>query len=615
MQSIQTRSAWLNSIALQMVEGLPPGHEPRSPLPTCGVNGVWHCGSGIEHPRSAGVAAGTRSFAAWLEHHFPCYPQSVPSRGSAGRGAAAICGVQSLLSGLAAPAPQGVTVVTHKMGILLLLLATSLLGFAAPASAASGCVVGRGSNLPGVDLSGCDLSYRDLTGANLQGANLSNANLRGATLFRVNLTDANVASANLMDADLSYASLARANVTGSTTVNLKLIGATANGASFAGHGGSVDAQGASLVGADLRGYGTWSLNAANAHAADFSPIDGKRSEAVGDGVNLSGANMSDMTYVGVRNSNLRGADLHSPTDSYASVFYVSGFVDSDLSGANLAWATLRTSGVNLANSNVDGATFVEIESVSSGGLVGVPRQIAAGWTVDHGYLLGPSANLTGANLANSYLENVNLSNATLTGASSGGISGRPASLPSSWRLSGGYLLGPGANLVGANLAGLDLRYVRLTMADLRRATLSRTNLSFADLVHATLAGANVTGARFTGVDLTETGASGLVGRPAAMPAGWGVYSAHFASAPWAPKRFWRATRSLPGSRISLTIHWAPAGWDGGAPTTRYRLFVNGRLAAVVPPNRLSFTFVLPKSNPHVQVAAENAIGVGQPTPW
>ncbi|MCB0900966.1 MAG: pentapeptide repeat-containing protein, partial [Actinobacteria bacterium] len=102
----------------------------------------------------------------------------------------------------------------------------------------------------------------------------------------------------------------------------------------------------------------------------------------------------------------------------------------------------RLAGTKLSTANLGGVT--------SGGISGGPR-LAAGWRLIRGYLVGPGANLTGANLAGIDLTGVDLTGTTLTGVTSGGITGGPVGLPRSWRLSRGYIVGPGANLAGANL--------------------------------------------------------------------------------------------------------------------------------------------------------------------
>jgi uncharacterized protein YjbI with pentapeptide repeats len=68
------------------------------------------------------------------------------------------------------------------------------------------------------------------------------------------------------------------------------------------------------------------------------------------------------------------------------------------------------------------------------------------WSLVDGYLIGLSANLTGANL----------SGADLNRVISGGITGTPSALPAGWILVDGYLVGEAANLIDANLIGANL---------------------------------------------------------------------------------------------------------------------------------------------------------------
>ncbi|MGD0703036.1 MAG: pentapeptide repeat-containing protein [Trebonia sp.] len=109
------------------------------------------------------------------------------------------------------------------------------------------------------------------------------------------------------------------------------------------------------------------------------------------------------------------------------------------------------------------------------------------------------ANLTGANLSDANLSDANLylaiissanfTGATLTGLRSGVVTYASApTLPANWSwISGGYLVGP-----GADLAGVDLAYV---------TTLNGTDLTGADLAGVTISGAYLTNVDFTGANL------------------------------------------------------------------------------------------------------------------
>jgi uncharacterized protein YjbI with pentapeptide repeats len=107
------------------------------------------------------------------------------------------------------------------------------------------------------------------------------------------------------------------------------------------------------------------------------------------------------------------------------------------------------------------------------------------------------ANFTGANLTGANLDGAILAGVTLTGVTSGGLTGTPASLPTGWRIVGGYLVGPHANLHNANLSGAALNGANLTGATLTGANLSGATLTGANFTSADLTGANLTGATGT----------------------------------------------------------------------------------------------------------------------
>ena len=139
--------------------------------------------------------------------------------------------------------------------------------------------------------------------------------------------------------------------------------------------------------------------------------------------------------------------------------------------------------VTLKATRLAGAT---LDGVSSGRISGRPASLPTHWKLVNGYLVGPRANLKNANLRSSDLTNANLTAthltgafftaSTLTGVTSGRITGTPSSLPTHWQLVNGYLVGPRANLAGAALANTDL-----TGADLTGANSTARNLTGATL--------------------------------------------------------------------------------------------------------------------------------------
>ena len=112
--------------------------------------------------------------------------------------------------------------------------------------------------------------------------------------------------------------------------------------------------------------------------------------------------------------------------------------------------------------------------VTSGNITGTPT-LPSGYQMAGGYIVGPSADLTGADLTG----------ADLSGVTSGNITGIPT-LPSGYQMMNGYIVGPGVDLYGADLTNTDLSFVDLTNTDLEGADLSGADLSGADLGGADL---------------------------------------------------------------------------------------------------------------------------------
>jgi uncharacterized protein YjbI with pentapeptide repeats len=157
---------------------------------------------------------------------------------------------------------------------------------------------------------------------------------------------------------------------------------------------------------------------------------------------------------------------------------------ANLQNCNLSNANL--SGLDLMEANLAGA---QLAGVSSGGIVGLPTGLPSGWRLLGGYLLGPTANLMDAHLAGLNLGSLNLFDANLIGVTSGQISGVPV-LPTGWLLIDGYLVGPGANLTDANLS------------------------------NANLANTDLDGTELSGAVLSGVSSGGVFGTPSSLPTGW-----------------------------------------------------------------------------------------------
>lgn len=202
--------------------------------------------------------------------------------------------------------------------------------------------------------------------------------------------------------------------------------------------------------------------------------------SVFDAANFSNTNLSG---VRARYSYWVGTNL-SNADMTESIFFGAYMPNANFTGANLAGANIASS--NLNNANFTGAN---LHRITSGGISGTPSVLPAGWIISGGYLIGPGANLRGANLSGVDLSGADLTGAILTGVRSGGILGEPIGLPDDWSLTGGYLFGPGADLSGARLDGLSIWGANLTNANLQGASINQTAIN----------NSNITGLRSGGL--------------------------------------------------------------------------------------------------------------------
>ena len=211
---------------------------------------------------------------------------------------------------------------------------------------------------------------------------------------------------------------------------------------------------------------------------------------------FTGANFSNANLLNVVSRYSYWSEVNFANANLSNIiFYGANLADADFNGANL-------SGANLASSNVEGTDLSQatLTGVISGGLTGTPI-LPAGWIISGGYLIGPGANLQGANLSGVDLTGADLTGANLSGVRSGGILGTPIALPSNYGLYGGYLIGPGVDLSGAKLDGLaiwgaNLSFVNLTGASINQTALNNTT-SFEGVRSGGLVGTiqNINGAK------------------------------------------------------------------------------------------------------------------------
>ena len=214
-------------------------------------------------------------------------------------------------------------------------------------------------------------------------------------------------------------------------------------------------------------------------------------------------------------------------------------VGCNLSGVSLHGVNLSGADLSRANLSHEDLSSSNLDRVESGGITGVPSKLPAEWELVNGYLVGPGANLSnahlaranlgdtasgggspafltganleganlaGTNLRNAGLRNTNLNHASLAGAKlyrviSGGIVGTPKSLPTSWSLVNGFLIGPGAALLYSDLSGANLVGAFMMDDQLVGTDLNGADLGGADLFGSAMDGVNLTGADLVGAVL------------------------------------------------------------------------------------------------------------------
>jgi uncharacterized protein YjbI with pentapeptide repeats len=206
----------------------------------------------------------------------------------------------------------------------------------------------------------------------------------------------------------------------------------------------------------------------------------------------------------------RGSDLSGHDFSHANLancdFVAATLTGAHFDGADLTNAALSSAhahGADFTGADLDGAKFF-VTDASAATFTGASM---TGTTFQ-------AASLSGADFGGSQLGKVR----------SGQVVGTPVGLGAGWTATGGYLIGPGADLSGANLSGVDLSGRDLSQVKLTNANLTSADLAGADLSSATLLYTNLTGTNLSGTDLTQAyvvavTSGGIVGEPAALPAG------------------------------------------------------------------------------------------------
>jgi uncharacterized protein YjbI with pentapeptide repeats len=413
--------------------------------------------------------------------------------------------------------------------------------------------------LQNADLTGSNLRGAVLTGTNLQRTKLAGANLAGVTSGDIDGIPASLPDGWILT-DNGYlvgpgATLTNADLSGATLGNIDLTGADLTGANLTG----VD-----LSGAKLKGVTSGGITGAPTLPAGWVLSNGF---LVGPGANLAGANLSgrdltNATLTGIRSGGTDCTGCTLPASwkwTGATSGYLVGpgadltdadFANVDLQNAVLTGAILR--GVHTGKTNCTGCALDagwRFTGMPSGYLVGPGADLTSarldninlvGANLENTILNGASVNtdLTGARFAGADLASADLGFATLNNVTSGKViapnDANAPTLPANWRVIGGFLMGPGANLANANLNGVDMKNAKLAGADLRGATTNATTSGGVDCTGCLLspgwivtpmpsgflvgpgvklAGANLTGLNLSAATFDGITSGGIVGTP------------------------------------------------------------------------------------------------------
>lgn len=328
---------------------------------------------------------------------------------------------------------------------------------------------------PGNTRSNCSLRNADLNGTDL----------REVRFFGVDFSGADMRNSNLMDALISGSNLDRADLRGADTRGLDLMTTTTSGTYlpdlmgiFFGFGNSI------LDFSDSRTEVDHKMFSYQANPGDLSrlPIFPRSWRAV------CRLTFNSMFYICARFN--AGFDLEAGRQGIRTEGSRQwpGLSDSYFDEiANRIFSDIDLSGINLSNSELSQADF-------SGTTAGIDNSPASRSRFTR-KSRRPGVDFKGSSLEGANLTGVRFKKANFKHVRSGAITGNPKLLPSPWRLRGGYLVGPSADLRQANLRGVNLQGV-----DLR--------------------GAWINGAQLAGAKLNGVKSGRIQGAPASLPTGW-----------------------------------------------------------------------------------------------
>lgn len=422
---------------------------------------------------------------------------------------------------------------------------------------------------PRVNLTNAALAYQNLSGIEIRGATISGANLTAANFtdvssgsltavgttfsseYRVQLgyligpavylreaalTGAAMTAYDLTNADLSGAVLTNAVLTNATIAGTKLFNVSVVGLVSGGLKGTAATlpDGYQVYAGYLVGRGTittganlTSLDASGYNLSIATMTNTNFTNAVLTNANLASTALSGSTFTGIISGGVSGTPASLPTGYAIYNTYIVGpnavLRNADLSGINLSNSSIA--GCDVSGTNFTGATLTNttVGPLTNSTFCTLP----SGYRATNSYIVGPAVNLTsaalngadlsGLSLAACTVSGVNFSGVNFTDVSSGSITGTAAFLPTGYRIIGGYVIGPSTYLRSAALSGRNLLGTPLTSAKLNNA----------DLSGATLTNCDISGAVLTGATLTNVISGGVTGAATAtLPAGYFALSGY-----------------------------------------------------------------------------------------
>ena len=411
---------------------------------------------------------------------------------------------------------------------------------------------------PSTDLSGADLSGGNLSGVSIENADLTNVNFYNVSSGGIQGVPRRPLNAPYVVTTNGYIVGPNVNLNNAVMTNIDLRGLTLTNAlmlnvNFANTktGNNIGAprqltppyihvqttlSGGFIVGPSVDiSYGNFSY-------ADISTAD------------LTNAKLSNATFFQTRSGRMATGIPASLPSGYSilSTSVSGGYLvgpNVNLNDANFSGSATVLTGLNITNATMERVKF-DGSKMGGGRLVGPPSTINPLYryiqsSASGGYIIGSSIDLSGANFTNTdmsfvFVDGINFTNVNFTNTKSGRLqvrpspSGTPPVFSTPYRLifstlSGGYIIGPGTNLVDANLTDTDISATNLAgvnmsnanLTNMRSGRLDITGLTFPSLppnykyVITSVSGGyvigpaqNLVGANFTGADLSFCNFSG-----------------------------------------------------------------------------------------------------------